>query len=131
MKSDYQGKTWIIAFFISYSIKEHKLQLTFKDSFVSLRSKIQAEVMGNRYIRQTSPSIIILFIVMMITSCVQPHTKAPRRILVIQSFEPEYPGYDKIEADLNHLFTSHKINPEIRSFYLDCDSYNDKNEAKI
>lgn len=60
----------------------------------------------------------------------QPNTEIPRRILVIQSFEPEYPGYDKIESDLNHLFTSHQITPEIRSFYLDCDSYNDKNEVR-
>lgn len=51
-----------------------------------------------------------------------------KRILVIQSYEPEYDGYIGTEHKILHEFKRNHIKTDIRTFYLDCESYMDKEE---
>lgn len=55
------------------------------------------------------------------------------KILVIHSFEPEYIGYqgpNGIDNQITLEFSNQKINANIRTFYLDCDTYLARQEIK-
>lgn len=55
-------------------------------------------------------------------------TSDVKRVLIIQSYEPEYDGYIGIEHKILHEFKRNHIKTDIRTFYLDCESYMDKEE---
>lgn len=56
------------------------------------------------------------------TGC-QSSPTPPRRIVVIESYDADYPGYKDNEQHLIRLFRENGIEPEIQIFYLDCESY--------
>ena len=60
------------------------------------------------------------------TSCNDSYEK--RRILVIHSYEAEYAGYKHNGEKIQQQFHRQKIHADIRTFYLDCDSYREKDE---
>lgn len=62
-------------------------------------------------------------------SC-RSHNNEQRRVLVIESFESEYFGYKGQERKVLKCFQKEGINAEIRTFYLDCDSYREQEELK-
>lgn len=51
-----------------------------------------------------------------------------KRVLVIQSYEPEYDGYHGTEHKIRNEFRRNHIKADIRTFYLDCETYLDKEE---
>lgn len=54
----------------------------------------------------------------------------PRRIVLIQSYEPDYKGYKNMEKKICQAFKDKNIAAEIRTFYLDCENYLDKAEKE-
>ncbi|WP_370862048.1 sensor histidine kinase [Parabacteroides faecis] len=48
--------------------------------------------------------------------------------MVIESFEPEYTGYEGRIEKIHKEFKKHNINADLKTFYLDCDSYLDAEE---
>lgn len=63
-------------------------------------------------------------------SCSNRNAGSSYRIVVIQSFEAEYRGYEKIEDKIQEAFKKQHINAELQSFYLDCESYLPNQETK-
>ncbi|MCD8135068.1 MAG: hypothetical protein LUH01_03555 [Parabacteroides gordonii] len=55
-------------------------------------------------------------------------TSDAKRVLVIQSYEPEYDGYNGTEHMIRNEFRRNHIKADIRTFYLDCETYLDKEE---
>lgn len=68
---------------------------------------------------------ILLFVVCI--SCNQS-TSDVKRVLVIQSYETEYDGYIGSEDKIRKEFKRNHINADLRIFYLDCETYLDKEE---
>lgn len=75
-------------------------------------------------------SILGMLFVLCNTSCQQLGTNKKHRIVVIQSLDPNYAGYKDIEQKLQKEFQKQGIDADIRSFYLDCESYLDKEEIE-
>ncbi|WP_158607090.1 HAMP domain-containing sensor histidine kinase [Parabacteroides sp. AF18-52] len=48
--------------------------------------------------------------------------------MVIESFEPEYTGYEGRKEKIHQEFKKHNIDANLKTFYLDCDSYLDAEE---
>lgn len=65
----------------------------------------------------------------MFTAC-HSSTPTPRRIAVIESYDADYPGYKDNEQRLTRLFREKGIEPDLRIFYLDCESYLDSAEKE-
>lgn len=63
------------------------------------------------------------------TAC-HSSTPTPRRIAVIESYDADYPGYKDNEQRLTRLFREKGIEPDLRIFYLDCESYLDSAEKE-
>ena len=74
------------------------------------------------FIRHIIKVTWILLIIATI-SCNRSPQETKHKILVIESFEPEYSGYDKKEDKIHKEFKKHNVPADIRTFYLDCDSY--------
>lgn len=75
-------------------------------------------------------TIILLACCLSNISCTQKES-APHKILVIQSYEPEYPGYEKINNLIKQAFKTNGLNTDIHTFYLDCELYLDKKEKEV
>lgn len=72
--------------------------------------------------------IICILLCMITFSCT---SSAPEdSILVIQSYETTYEGYTGLNDKILHEFKKQNINPKIHTFYLDCESYLDKEELE-
>ena len=69
-----------------------------------------------------------ILLLIITTSCSKDRQKEKHRILVIESFEPEYTGYEGKKEKIHKEFKRHHINADIKTFYLDCDSYLDAEE---
>lgn len=82
--------------------------------------------MRNRKIRQTTLGVGLCFIAFLFFACT-PSTPN-RRVVIIQSYEPEYTGYKNIEKKIEKAFKKEKLAVDIRTFYLDCESF--RNEAE-
>ncbi|WP_293666015.1 HAMP domain-containing sensor histidine kinase [uncultured Parabacteroides sp.] len=70
--------------------------------------------------------LICILLILTGTSCNDSGVK--RRILVIHSYEAEYAGYKHNGEKIRQQFHRQKIHADIRTFYLDCDSYREKDE---
>lgn len=57
-------------------------------------------------------------------------TRMPKRILVIESYGADYPGYKNNEQKLTKLFEKKGISAQIKTFYLDCENYLDSAECR-
>lgn len=75
-------------------------------------------------------NIIGLLLFLLTTSCQYFHANKKHKIVVLQSFEADYAGYKDIEKKLSKEFEKQGIDADIRSFYLDCESYLDKEEKE-
>lgn len=77
---------------------------------------------------------ILVFFSTLISCVSDSHSlQSSRKILVIHSFEPEYIGYQGIkgmDSQIAKAFSQHHIQADIRTFYLDCDTYLAKQESK-
>ncbi len=69
-----------------------------------------------------------ILLLIITTSCSKDRQKEKNRILVIESFEPEYTGYEGRIEKIHKEFKKHNINADLKTFYLDCDSYLDAEE---
>ena len=69
-----------------------------------------------------------ILLLIITTSCSKDRQKEKHRILVIESFEPEYTGYEGRIEKIHKEFKKHNINADLKTFYLDCDSYLDAEE---
>ncbi len=69
-----------------------------------------------------------ILLIIITTSCNKNRQKEQHRILVIESFEPEYTGYEGKKEKIYKEFKKHGIDADIKTFYLDCDSYLDAEE---
>ena len=69
----------------------------------------------------------LLFLLISLVGC-QSNLTSKHKVLVIQSYEPNYSGYIKIEYDLKNAFEKQNVDVELHSFYLDCDSYPENEE---
>lgn len=56
--------------------------------------------------------------------------KEKRRILVVHSYEEEYAAYPDFNKLIAKEFASYDINAEIRTVYLDCESYREQQELE-
>ncbi len=63
------------------------------------------------------------------TAC-HSDTRMPKRILVIESYGADYPGYKNNEQKLTELFKKKGVTAQIQPFYLDCENYLDPDERK-
>ena len=72
--------------------------------------------------------ITLILLLIITTSCSKDRQKEKHRILVIESFEPEYTGYEGRIEKIHKEFKKHNINADLKTFYLDCDSYLDAEE---
>ena len=91
------------------------------------RVKELLNFMQKRFIVHISCFIGILLLLAGI-SCKDRLSDEKRKILIIQSFEPEYIGYKNSEEKIDHEFHKQNIKADIKTFYLDCDSYLEKDE---
>lgn len=77
---------------------------------------------------------ILVFFSTLISCVSDTHSReSPRKVLVIHSFEPEYIGYQGaqgMDSQIAKAFSQHDIQADIRTFYLDCDTYLAKEEGK-
>lgn len=64
----------------------------------------------------------LLLMVFFLLSCSQSEKKY--RILVIQSYESDYPAYKDFNHKISDQFSKEGIQAEIRTFYLNCEQYN-------
>ena len=69
-----------------------------------------------------------ILLLIITTSCSKDRQKEKHRILVIESFEPEYTGYEGRKEKIHQEFKKHNIDANLKTFYLDCDSYLDAEE---
>ena len=72
----------------------------------------------NRGIFRLLPVFLLLFLG--VSSCSQ---KEERRILVIHSYEETYAAYPEFNRMIAEQFEKEKIDADIRTVYLDCESY--------
>lgn len=75
----------------------------------------------------------ILGLLSTLISCNLSSAELAHKILVIHSFEPEYMGYQGshgIDNQIASEFSKLKTDADIRTFYLDCDTYLDQDEIK-
>ena len=72
----------------------------------------------NRGIFRLLPIFLLLFLG--VSSCSQ---KEERRILVIHSYEETYAAYPEFNRMIAEQFEKEKIDADIRTVYLDCESY--------
>ena len=63
---------------------------------------------------------IFLLLFLGVSSCSQ---KEERRILVIHSYEETYAAYPEFNRMIAEQFEKEKIDADIRTVYLDCESY--------
>lgn len=63
-------------------------------------------------------------------SCKDLRSDQNRRVLVIQSFDPEYAGYKNSDKKIRQAFAKQKIQADIKTFYLDCESFLQKDELQ-
>lgn len=75
-------------------------------------------------------TIILLVCSLSNTSCTQKNS-VPHKILVIQSYEPDYFGYEKINTLIKQAFTKNGLNTDIHTFYMDCELYRDPKEQEV
>ena len=73
--------------------------------------------------------LFVLYLILMDACTFSPEEKV-HKVVVIQSYEQEYKGYQHIEDNTRNEFRKQKVNAELHFFYLDCESYQDPEELK-
>lgn len=71
--------------------------------------------------------LVILFIVLLCSDC---SVESCRRILVIHSYEDSYTAYPDFNRLIAHEFEKHGVKAEIRTFYLNCEKYEEESEIR-
>ena len=69
----------------------------------------------------------LLFLLLSVTGCSE---KEVRRILVIHSYEFSYAAYPDFNRLIEEDFNKLGIDPDIRTLYLDCESYQEQPELE-
>ena len=64
--------------------------------------------------------LLSLLLLLGVSSCSQ---KEERRILVVHSYEETYAAYPEFNRMIAEQFEKEKIDADIRTVYLDCESY--------
>ncbi|MDD2954447.1 MAG: HAMP domain-containing sensor histidine kinase [Parabacteroides sp.] len=65
--------------------------------------------------------LLCFLMVTLVVSCFR--TKKEYRVVVIQSYEQDYPAYEDSDRLIRKYFKKKGINPQIKTFYLDCEQY--------
>ena len=79
----------------------------------------------NRGIFRLLPVFLLLFLG--VSSCSQ---KEERCILVVHSYEETYTAYPEFNRLIAKQFKKEGVNADIRTLYLDCESYKEETELK-
>lgn len=71
----------------------------------------------------------LAWITIVYNSCIID-AKPARRVVVIHSYDSAYAAYPDFNAMIEKKFRQRGITPEIHTFYLDCESYREKEEVQ-
>ena len=76
--------------------------------------------------------IIFLFplLIYLISALVGCTSSQERRILVVHSYEETYTAYPEFNRLIAKQFKKEGVNADIRTLYLDCESYKEETELK-